>query len=166
MVSRDVTDVLRFGYFASYNVPYFPEIYKLSGFEQQAKTDITVSWQMAPRARLFRRDANSVSSLEQMKDIMRYNDFLNDPYENKNPYWAICSRGDLTSSSPSPNGCYDSKVTKFSWVESATAEAINGPTQSHNLPAFKWSGFPNTFHEGLPAVYNFTFQRMKPKQFF
>lgn len=66
---------LRFGYFASYNVPYFPEIYALSGFAEYAATHVTSSWQMAPRARLFRRDANSVETLDDLKSIMRFRFF-------------------------------------------------------------------------------------------
>jgi hypothetical protein len=95
--------------------------------------------------------------------ISRYNNYRNDKYEQNNPDWAICARGDLSSSGATPGGCYDTKVTQYKWVETATAEAINGPTQSSGLPAFSWNQFSGVFHEGLPLVYNFTFQTMKPK---
>jgi hypothetical protein len=83
---------LRFGYFASYNVPFFPEVYKLSGFEEYAAKHIEFSWQMAPRARLFRRDANAVNTMDDLKAIMRYNDYLTDPYEK---VWVASRKVDL-----------------------------------------------------------------------
>jgi len=162
VVSADLTDVLRFGYWASYNIPYFPEVYKMAGYVEAAKNNVAVSWQLAPRARLFRRDANSVQNMDQLKALMRYNDYKQDPYERGDPTWAICSRGDFKAVNPDPGGCFDTKVTQYAWVASSISEAINGPTQSHNLPAFEWSQFPDIYHAGLPPVYNFSFVQMQP----
>ena len=55
------------------------------------------SYQLAPRAEIFRRDVGNVVDLESFEYIMRYNDYLNDPYALGSPFGAICSRGDLTS---------------------------------------------------------------------
>ena len=55
------------------------------------------SYQLAPRAMIFRRDVGNVVDMQSFQYIMRYNDYLNDPYAMGNPYSAICSRGDLTS---------------------------------------------------------------------
>ena len=38
------------------------------------------SYQLAPRAKIFRRDAANVKDMASMKAIMRYNDFPNDKY--------------------------------------------------------------------------------------
>ena len=35
--------------------------------------------------------------MESFEYIMRYNDYLNDPYAMGNPWSAVCARGDLTS---------------------------------------------------------------------
>ena len=61
------------------------------------KYGVNVSYQLAPRAMIFRRDVDDVVDMESFEYIMRYNDYLNDPYALGNPYSAICSRGDLTS---------------------------------------------------------------------
>ena len=55
------------------------------------------SYQLAPRAEIFRRDSDNVVDMETFQYIMQYNDYLNDPYAMGNPYSAVCARGDLTS---------------------------------------------------------------------
>ncbi len=62
----DLSSVLQnTSYWASYNVPYFPDIYRLSGneemFEQYGNS---FSWSMCPRAQVYSRDHSSVSDLE------------------------------------------------------------------------------------------------------
>jgi hypothetical protein len=92
---------------------------------------------------------------------MRYNDFKNDPLASHNPMHAICSRGDLQDK-PTPGGCYDTKVTSNVLAKSQTSFAVNGPTRSHGLPAFSWSGFQNYSHLGMPDTYDFNFVKMTP----
>lgn len=75
-LSADVTDQLERGYWASYNVPYFPEVYRQSGYPAFVnKHGVEFSYQMAPRAEIFRRDQGKVVDLESFKAIMRYNDY-------------------------------------------------------------------------------------------
>ena len=39
---------------------------------------------------------------------------MNDKYGDRDPWNAICSRGDLVEDcTASPNGCYDTKATHF-----------------------------------------------------
>merc|ERR1712146_674972 len=103
--------MLSLGYWPSYNVPFFEKIYNLSGYPAVVKQHGTDdSYELAPRAKIFRRDQTTVVDLDSFKAIMRYNDYKNDPYAKGDPYNAICSRGDLESDSPSPGGCYDTKV--------------------------------------------------------
>jgi hypothetical protein len=113
------------------------------------------SYQMAPRAKIFRRDQASVVDLDSFKAILRYNgdsinqkaklisfsvvvaiDYLNDPYSEGDPGNAICSRFDLESSDPQPVGCYDTKVTNFALFQQMISHALNGPTQSVQTPLF------------------------------
>ena len=62
------------GYWASYNVPYFEKVYNMSGYpEVVAKMGTDFSYQLAPRAKIFRRDEGKVVDLDSMKHIMRYN---------------------------------------------------------------------------------------------
>ena len=107
-------------------------------------------------------DLNSqggVVDMDSYKAIMRYNDYKNDPYSHGNPMNAICSRGDLAGSA---GGCYDTKVTSWSWFQKSKASIINGPTQSHGLPPFSWneqSGkYENVAHEGQLNEFNYEFQ--------
>jgi len=62
------------GYWASYNVPFYEQIYNLSGYPDVVKQKGTdFSYSLAPRAKIFRRDQASVTDMDSMKNIMRYN---------------------------------------------------------------------------------------------
>ena len=62
------------GYWPSYNVPFYEEVYNRSGYPDVVKTRGTdYSYQLAPRAKIFRRDQGNVKDMESMKAIMRYN---------------------------------------------------------------------------------------------
>jgi len=163
VVAADVTDQLIRGYWPSYNVPYFKEIYERSGYPEFVKKHgIDFSYQMCPRAKIFRRDQNKVVDFESFKDIMRYNNYKEDPYSNGNPGDSICARYDL-SKVPGLAGCYDSKVTSYALSKKMSSYVINGPTTSHNLPPFDWTKYPNgTKHDGQPNIFNFNFVLMDP----
>ncbi|CAE1176247.1 Phospholipase-B 81,Phospholipase B-like 1,Phospholipase B [Acanthosepion pharaonis] len=158
--SADVSEILRTGYWPSYNVPFFEEIYNQSGYNKVYGFKSN-QYQMAARAKLFRRDANKVYDLQSMKNLLRSNDYKNDKYSEKNPWNAICSRGDLAED-PQAVGCYDTKVTDFFLAKSMTADIISGPTLGTNLNPFAWSGKFKDSHIGLPEIYDFDFVRTKP----
>jgi hypothetical protein len=173
VVSGDATEILALGHFPSYNVPFWREIYDISGYKEQISKrrkageplgELSgLDWQLAPRAKIFRRDAGKVTDMPSFLSLMRSNDYKNDPYAAGSPWNAICSRGDLAGS---PDGCLDGKASMASMWASKTALAINGPTTgsafAHGpLPPFAWSEFPNTPHQGLPPVYDFDFEEMK-----
>ena len=162
--SADQTNVLRMGgFWPSYNVPFYKSIYDISGnAAAAAKFGPEKSYSLAPRAKIFRRDAQKVESFPDYRDILRYNDFKNDKYSNNNPWNAICSRGDL-SNSPTPSGCYDTKVTHVQAAKNMEAWALSGPTLSHDLPEFKWRDFSDQPHYGLPEVFSNRFIHMKSK---
>jgi len=167
VVSGDITKELERGYFASYNVPYFDEIYNMSGYPSVvAKYGYDQSYQLAPRAKIFRRDQTMVTDLSSLKRLMRQNNYQTDPYSENNPHKAICSRGDL-SSPPSLGGCYDTKVTSSVHVPTLTSEAINGPTTNSGvLNPFSWiPAFSSSSHFGQPTTFNFDFVKMRPISF-
>ncbi|GFO04642.1 phospholipase b-like [Plakobranchus ocellatus] len=161
--SRDLTHVLRSGYFASYNIPYFDNIYNMSGYPSMA--DVLghhVSYDLAPLAKIFRRDQSKVKTLQDMKDLLRYNDYRHDPYSENDPGSSVCSRGDLDRETPM--GCYDTKVTNVELARQNRADIIGGPTLGTNLPPFSWSGYFAQFsHQGLPQTYNFSFISVRPR---
>ena len=117
MEGADMTQILERGYWGSYNVPAFESIYNRSGYPQLVDSHgVENSYDLAPRARIFRRDANEIQDLESYKAFLRYNDYTNDPLEHGDPMWAICSRGDLSKDEPKPAGCYDTKVANLSMI--------------------------------------------------
>ena len=67
----------------------------------------------------------------------------------------------LLSNSPTPSGCYDTKVTHYQAARDMKAWALNGPTTSHNLPPFNWADFKDSPHYGLPQTFADRFIEMK-----
>ena len=68
------------GHWPSYNVPYFPEIYNISGGPEQArKYGDWFTYNKTPRALIFKRDQGKVTDLKSMERLMRYNDYTRDP---------------------------------------------------------------------------------------
>ncbi|XP_037702247.1 phospholipase B-like 1 [Choloepus didactylus] len=157
------TDILRKGYWPSYNIPYHEKIYNWSGYPMLVqKLGLDYSYDLAPRAKIFRRDQGKVTDMESMKYIMRYNNYKEDPYSKKDPCNTICCREDLDSEHPVPGGCYDTKVADIYLASQYTAYAISGPTVQGGLPVFHWNRFNKTLHRGMPETYNFDFITMKP----
>ncbi|GFO04648.1 phospholipase b-like [Plakobranchus ocellatus] len=161
--SRDLTHVLRDGYFASYNIPYFDNIYNISGYPRMALMfGHNFSYELAPRAKIFRRDQSNIRTLQDMKDLLRYNDYRHDPYSDNDPGSSICSRADLNHKTPV--GCYDTKVTNVALARQNRADIIGGPTLGTNLSPFSWTGrFAHFSHQGLPQTYNFSFISVRPR---
>ncbi|XP_005816120.2 phospholipase B-like 1 [Xiphophorus maculatus] len=162
----DQTQALRRGHWPSYNIPFHRNIYILSGYGMMwSKYGEEFSYDLCPRAKIFRRDQANVKDLDSLKRIMRYNDYKKDLYSEGNPCKTICCRNDLKLQRPSPGGCYDTKVTDFNMAAGFVAEAVNGPTTQDGLPPFVWDKFSSVSHQGLPLYYNFTFVRMQPLLF-
>lgn len=152
-------------------MPYWPQIYDESGYpsfverhRRRAPHAVSgVSYQLAPRAQIFRRDVGDVVDLESLKTFMRSNGYPSDPYflDQPTPFAAICSRGDLVGYD---GGCYDTKVTNAAWVAAERSEMINGPTRAGGRFApFKWTPAMNaTSHVGMPDQFDFAFEVMTP----
>jgi len=100
---EDKTDVLTSqGYWASYNVPYFPDVFELMGNKQLVKQyGDYFTHDKCPRAQIFKRDQGKVVDLHSMMLLMRSNDFEHDPLSRCNctpPYSSentISARNDL-----------------------------------------------------------------------
>ncbi|XP_041938702.1 phospholipase B-like 1 [Alosa sapidissima] len=166
VVSSDQTQALRQGYWASYNVPFHRDIYNLSGYELMwSQLGEDYSYDLCPRAKIFRRDQGRVLSWASMKHIMRYNNYKKDPYAKGHPCKTICCRNDLRIRRPHPTGCYDTKVTDYLHAQKFVAEAVSGPPTQGGLPPFSWERFNRTSHMGLPQMYNFSFVTMQPLLF-
>ncbi|GFR40953.1 hypothetical protein Agub_g1617, partial [Astrephomene gubernaculifera] len=175
--SADMTGELSRGYWPSYNVAFFPEVYQAAGYPDMISRLAAqgahkysfpirlLRYQVAPRAAIFRRDQGGVTELEGLKRIMRYNDWQHDPYAEGNPVGAVCPRGDLLEGPQAiAKGCYDSKVTSASMIARMESEVVGGPT-AQGQPPFSWSDprWTSLPHRGMPNTFNFTFERMSPR---
>jgi len=155
--SADVTNIMKSqGYWASYNIPYFPKIFSISGYPQMvAKYGDGFSYTKCPRANIFRREHSTVDSVDKMKFIMRFNEWQYDPFSLNDPGNSISSRFDLEKSSPGAFGGLDSKMTSNEWIKQLTAMGISGPTY-YGQRVFDWSkGWESTPHLGMPDRYDF-----------
>lgn len=173
IVYSDVTDVLNNQtYWASYNIPYFKSIFNNSG--QPAFVKKYGDWfthDKNPRAKMFALYHDEVMNMGTLIDLMRYNDFKNDPISSCNctpPYSAentIAARSDLND----PNGKYpfgalkqrnhgatDVKATSVVMMKSYSMMAECGPTHDQQ-PYFQWSTSPyaKSSHVGHPDIFNF-----------
>jgi len=165
VMSADVTHVLmQQGYWPSYNIPYFPQIYEYSGTEQmfQQYGDF-FSYDNCSRANIFRRNQTLVSSFQGLKDLMRYNDYQVDPLSADDPSSAICARMDLEKQYAVPAGGIDSKVTSLERVFQMECDSQCAPTHDQQKP-FQWSDWSDWPHQGMPDLYDFQWQTMNFKR--
>jgi len=151
------------GYWGSYNIPYFPYIFNISGFPQMVQTQGDgFSYTKCPRARIFAREHSSVNSVDHMKFIMRFNQWQTDPLSLSDPGNSISSRFDLETSSPSPFGGMDSKLTSYEYMKTLAAEGISGPTY-YQQPAFSWEPlWTSQPHMGMPNRFDFGWEKFVP----
>ncbi|XP_015925352.1 putative phospholipase B-like 2 [Parasteatoda tepidariorum] len=172
--SEDRTDVLRNqGYWPSYNVAYFKDIFVMSG--AQANADKYGDWftyERNPRALIFQRDHKKVQDIDSMIKLMRYNDYTNDPlsrcnctppYSAENAISARCDLNPVNGTYPfaalghRQHGATDMKLTSYELQKNYEFVAISGPTYDP-LPPFQWSKSDfdkKVKHEGHPDLWQF-----------
>ena len=179
--AADVTQVLRdTGYWASYNTPYFVDVFNMSGFAaMEREFGPFFSYNDTSRAEIFRRQQSAVVDLASMKFMMRFNEFATDNESviprclecnpRSSPLLAIASRGDLVDiDAVFPInatyaryfhrhffGAVDTKITSYTlFSNNMQAVVINGPTTANGtLPVFEWPG--QSAPAGCPKKYDF-----------
>ena len=172
--AEDLTDVLiSQGYWGSYNAPFFPSIFNISGRPELAKTyGNYLTYDLTPRALIFKRDHVKVTDLNSMTKLMRYNNYKEDPLSRCNctpPYsanLAISARDDLTQRNgsypfyelgPRCHGGTDMKLTNYEMMKNLLFISVSGPTHD-DVPPFQWStsGYDKDHsHMGHPDRWNF-----------
>ena len=165
VLSRDVTEVISYGYYPSYNVPMIPEIFEKSGYAEAVRihgTDMD-DYQMCVRAQMFRRDQGKVTDMSSFQHLLQYNNYEEDPISQGNPLYAIACRGDLDLSRPRCFGAYDSKTASWrSWKDGHTTFAFSGPTPQQPHFSFNSTRAACGHHDGLPDTYSFGWKKMQP----
>ncbi|NWI86069.1 PLBLB protein, partial [Pitta sordida] len=174
VVAADQTELLyQQGYWASYNVPYYEEIFNASGnLELVRKYGDWFTYDKNPRAQIFRRNQTLVHDLDSMIRLMRSNNYLHDPLSRckgcdppQNAENAISARSDLNPANgtyPFPalrqrcHGGIDVKVTSSGMVPSFGLVAASGPAWD-DVPPFRWSTSPcsSLLHMGHPDLWTF-----------
>ncbi|XP_034251740.1 putative phospholipase B-like 2 [Thrips palmi] len=174
--AEDLTSVLLSqGYWASYNVPYFKDVFSMGGNEPLVrKFGDWFTFEHSPRAEIFRRDQGKVSDLQGMWRLMRSNDFKNDPLSvcnctpTHNGENAIAARSDLNPADGKypwgalghrNHGATDTKITSKELAASLRFLGESGPPHySESCPVFSWSTADfaaTTPHQGLPDAWKF-----------
>ena len=71
--SGDQTPILRAGYWPSYNIPFYEDIFTMSGYpEMVARVGPDASYELCPRAKIFRRDESNVRIETRLTDSVQY----------------------------------------------------------------------------------------------
>jgi hypothetical protein len=169
IVAQDETSLLnQQGFWPSYNIPYFPMIYNISGYPAEyQKYGNEYSYTNCPRALIFKRDAPSVTNMDDMKRIMRSNDYQSDPYSLHDACKAVAARCDLNTPWGDNDGyvaygAIDCKITDQTLIQSNTAWAVSGPAW-YSQPPFAWNhAWTSQPQYGLPEVYDFDFELFTP----
>ncbi|EFC37614.1 predicted protein [Naegleria gruberi] len=162
VVGSDQTNLLSTrGYFASYNVPFYPSIYEKTGYAEYVKkfpeTYHYMSYDKCARSEIFRRDQHLVKDLPSMQRIMQYDNY-HDEFSFGNPDWVISARDDLAPNVPngqkSCGGGYDCKISSISKWNFVFFRS--GPAHQFT-PVFKFENQcgPQYSHVGLPLEWNF-----------
>ncbi|KAM6943857.1 putative phospholipase B-like 2 isoform 2-T2 [Lycodopsis pacificus] len=171
--SDKTQELLEKGYWASYNIPYYENVFNASGWNELVeKFGPWFSLDHSPRAQIFKRNQTAVTDMDSMVRLMRYNNFKEDPLskcEGCNPHAngenAISARSDLNPA----NGTYpfgalwqrshggtDMKMTSFGMFRDYGMLAVSGPTWDQ-VPPFQWSTSPykDLMHMGHPDTWAF-----------
>ena len=144
--AQDVTDILKKGYWPSYNTPFIWEVRKKGGTIQalidNPSLAISQDYDTCARAKIFRREQSKVHDIESYKNLIRFNDYKNDEFSLNNPSYTIAARYDLGEKSKSCYGATDAKFASINEIKTdgvKKVHIIGGPTTNNGLEPFDWS---------------------------
>jgi hypothetical protein len=159
-------------YWASYNVPYYPDIAEASGYARICQKDVDYCFNTAPRAYIFRDNHSKVTDISSGDWMLSYNDFQHDAASKNDSCNAIACRGDLEPNVASRGafGALDTKVTSATRAKRFPGNAPEiaarlGPT-SYQQPVFCWSQVideSDYVHNGQPDCFDFPLITFPPE---
>ena len=163
---NDVTEILKKGYWPSYNIPYSDNIYEKSGFTYLLKERNYLfpyyDYKNCSRANIFKREHKKIKTNDDFKNLMRYNNYENEEFSYKDPTLTIACRADLGKNKQ----CFGATDVKFVSVKELlegkkNIHIISGPTNVQ-YPTFSWENTTcdkespeNWHHEGVVNTWNF-----------
>ena len=167
---QDVTDILKKGYWPSYNTPFIMDVRKKSGVIEALKNDssraISLDYDTCARSKIFRREQSKVHDIESYKNLIRFNNYKNDPFSENNPSNTIAARYDLREENLMCYGATDAKFASINEIKTngiKKVHIIGGPTTSNGLEPFNWDNTgcklvdPIRFKViGQVPIYNFS----------
>ena len=152
---QDMTNILlKNQYWASYNRPYFENIYEKSGYQEMMKKyGLIYSYLDNPRAKIFANKVNQIRNIEDVKNIMQSTKDLNGDISinSVSPRFDLSSDPRLRRSS----GGIDTKITSMFMIKQDKTVTISGPSYKDNGFPFSWSKFSSDPHYGLPLYWKF-----------
>lgn len=166
--TQDVTEVLQYGYWPSYNIPSIPSLYALSGAQAVAASSPAMNdYQKCVRAQIFRRDQANVVDLASYQFIMQYNNYQYDPVEMFNPGYAISARQDLRVFPEIPEcfGGIDAKTSSYKLFQNGRqVQAYSGPTPQQSVfdALTTNASLECGPRNGMPSTFNFSWQTFEP----
>ena len=144
--TQDITEHLKKGYWPSYNTPFIRAVRERSGVIdaviKNPNLTATQDYDTCARAKIFRREQTKVKDIESYKNLIRYNDYLNDEFSEGKPNLSIAARYDLNDEESS--SCYGATDAKFASINEIKTTGkkkvhiISGPTTNQQEP-FSWS---------------------------
>ena len=166
---QEVTDILKKGYWPSYNTPFIEAVREKSGanevIDKDPSTRIAYDYYTCARAKIFRREQTKVKDIESYKNLIRFNNYKNDEFSEKNPGYTIAARYDLREKNAACYGATDAKFASINEIKTTGTKKVHiiaGPTTSNGLEPFNWKtavcrlNDPKRFNViGQIDVYNF-----------
>ena len=166
---QEVTDILKKGYWPSYNTPFIEAVREKSGanevIDKDPSTRVAYDYYTCARAKIFRREQTKVKDIESYKNLIRFNNYKNDEFSEKNPGYTIAARYDLREKNAACYGATDAKFASINEIKTTGTKKVHiiaGPTTSNGLEPFNWKtavcrlNDPKRFNViGQIDVYNF-----------
>ena len=174
---HDVTKILKYGYWPSYNVPYSKYIFEYSGYKEYIEKFPELfniyDYNNCGRAKIIRRDNYKIKDIESFQTFLRYNDFKNDNFSDGDACNSIACRSDLyEDKNIECFGATDAKFTSLkNFKENGFIYIISGPTNAQQK-IFDWNDTFCNKNESLKEKwayygqinkYNFDWQIYKSK---
>eukprot|EP00792_Barthelona_sp_PAP020_P005526 TRINITY_DN2686_c0_g1_i1.p1 TRINITY_DN2686_c0_g1~~TRINITY_DN2686_c0_g1_i1.p1 ORF type:complete len:539 (+),score=154.23 TRINITY_DN2686_c0_g1_i1:1615-3231(+) len=166
------------GWFAGFNIPYFKEAWVEIGYaDYYKKFGQYGSWfkfDECPRFKILSRDLPKVKNFDDLRVLLRDNNWVNDPLSDGYPFNQLAARWDLIPNnnpmhfSPQAYGAVDAKCSSTSMLPSLESRIIGGPTNNgtnSHMPPFSWNNTPvgeSTSHLGQPLEWNFDWITVRP----